>query len=180
MGGDNKIVLGAGGLFTLTGLITGNKKTEQTGLIILQTWLNAGLIVQAGKMLTGRQRPSFDAGIDRWRGFPASLNRYRGEPVSKYDAFPSGHTIEAWALATVIAEQYHDIKIVPVVSYTLATGVGLSRVTEDAHWLSDVILGAAMGYGIGRFMVREHQDTNWTLLPAAGGRNSNLTLVYRF
>ena len=179
-GGDNRFVLGTGAIFTLAGLVTGNKKTEQTGLIALQTFVNAGLIVQVGKLLTGRQRPSFENGEDRWYGFPASLKRFKGEPVSKFDAFPSGHTIEAWALATVFAEQYKDTRIVPVISYTLATGVGLSRVTEDAHWLSDVILGAAMGYGIGKFMVREHKNTNWTFCYLPGSENSRFVAFYKF
>lgn len=179
-GGDNKFVLGTGGIFAITGLISGNSKTSQTGLILLQTWAHAGFIVQVGKLLTGRQRPSFDDGKDWWYGFPASLKRFGSDPVSKYDAFPSGHTIEAWAMATVIAMQYSDCKPVPVISYIFATGVGLSRVTEDAHWLSDVILGAAMGYGIGRYMVREHKDTHWVLLPVHSKGLEGLTAIYRF
>jgi hypothetical protein len=170
----------AGGLFFLSGIILHNEKAKQTGLIALQTWLHAGLIVQVGKLLFGRQRPSFENGEDNWHGFPASLNRFKGESVSKYDAFPSGHTIEAFGLATVIAEQYKDTRIVPILSYSLATGVGLSRITEDTHWLSDVILGAALGYSIGKYMVRERKDTRWTIFPKAAGDDLKVIAVYRF
>jgi membrane-associated phospholipid phosphatase len=179
-GGENVFVLSAGGLFYLSGILSKKDKARQTGLIALQTWVHTGLIVQVGKLLTGRQRPSFENGKDKWHGFPASLNRFKGEPSSKYDAFPSGHTIEAWALATIIAEQYKNIKIVPIISYSLATGVGLSRITEDAHWLSDVILGAALGYSIGKFMVRERKDTRWTIFPRTSGDKMKITAFYRF
>ena len=179
-GGENVFVLSVGGLFYLSGVLSKKDKAKQTGLIALQTWVHAGLIVQVGKLLTGRQRPSFENGKDKWHGFPASLNRFNGEPSSKYDAFPSGHTIEAWALATIIAEQYKNIKIVPILSYSLATGVGLSRITEDAHWLSDVILGAALGYSIGKFMVRERKDTRWTIFPGTSADKMKITAFYRF
>ncbi len=179
-GGEDAFVLSAGTLLYLSGVLSGKEKTKQTGLLALQTWVNAGIVVQVGKLIFGRQRPSFEDGKDRWYGFPASMNKFKDEPSSKYDAFPSGHTIEAWALATVIAEQYKDIKIVPVISYSLATGVGLSRITEDTHWLSDVIMGAALGYSIGKFMVRERKNTRWTLLPGASGNKTEIMAVYKF
>lgn len=178
--GDDPFVIGTGALFFLTGVLSHNKKAKQTGLIALQTWFHTGFIVQVGKFIFGRQRPSYENGVDRWYGFPETLKRLKGEPASKYDAFPSGHTIEAFGLATVIAEQYKDIKIIPVISYTIAAGAGLSRITEDTHWLSDVVLGAAMGYGIGKFMVRERKNTQWTLLPVAHKDDVMLTAIYRF
>lgn len=178
--GDDPFVLGTGTLFVLAGTLAHNKKAKQTGLIALQTWFHTGFIVQIGKLIFGRQRPSYDNGIDQWHGFPESLKRFTGGPVSKYDAFPSGHTIEAFGLATVIAEQYKDKKIIPVICYTIATGAGLSRVTEDTHWFSDVVLGAAMGYGIGKFMVRARKDTKWTLLPVRHKDDVILTAIYSF
>jgi membrane-associated phospholipid phosphatase len=178
--GDDPFVLGTGGLFFLSGVLSGNMKIKQTGLIALQTWFHTGFIARVGKLLFGRQRPSYENGIDKWRGFPESLKMVKGEPSSKYDAFPSGHTIEVFGLATVIAEQYKDIKIIPVISYTLATGTALSRITEDTHWLSDVILGAALGYGVGKYMVRERKHTQWTLLPIFTKDELTLTAIYRF
>ena len=172
--------IGTGSLLFLVGAVSGNKKAKQTGLIALQTWFHTGFIVQVGKLIFGRQRPSYENGEDRWHGFPESLQRFKGGPVSKYDAFPSGHTIEAFGLATVIAEQYKDIKIIPVISYAIAAGAGLSRITEDTHWLSDVLLGAAMGYRIGKFMVRERKDTKWTLLPVRHKDDVILTAIYSF
>jgi len=179
-GGDNHFVLYSCGVFYLSGMIFKDNKAKKTSLMALQAVAHAGLVVEIGKMLTCRQRPSVDDGKDYWNWFPASLKKSKGELQSNYDAFPSGHTIAAWSLATVIARQYKNIKIVPPIAYTYATCVGLSRITEDTHWLSDVILGASLGYSIGKFMVKTRKDTRWTLLPISWNKNVMLTSVYRF
>ncbi len=68
-------------------------------------------------------------------------------------SFPSGHTIAAFSVATVIARRYPKYRWLPYVAYGLAGVVGFSRVTLSAHFPSDVFLGAAMGYSISRFVV---------------------------
>jgi membrane-associated phospholipid phosphatase len=181
LGGDNITVASACALFYLGGTVFHDEKARQTGLMSAEALIHAGLIVTVGKTLTGRQRPSFSNGEDHWNWFPTSLNMYKkGYSKTAYDAFPSGHTIAAWSVATVIAQQYRDIKIVPVICYTLATGVGLSRITEDTHWMSDVILGGALGYCIGSFIVREHSGTRLTLLPVIGDKSLTINSSIRF
>jgi membrane-associated phospholipid phosphatase len=171
-GGDNKTVISVCALFFIGGVALRDDKAKQTGIMAAEALAHAGLIVTIGKTLTGRQRPSFDHGKDLWNWFPASLNMYKeGYYKSGFDAFPSGHTIAAWSVATVIAQQYREKKIIPILCYTIATGVGLSRITEDTHWLSDVILGGALGYSIGRFVVRERSGTRFTFLPVTDGKS---------
>ena len=68
-------------------------------------------------------------------------------------SFPSGHTIAAFSVATVMARRYASRRWVPWVAYGLAGLVGFSRVTNQAHFPSDVFLGAALGYSISRFVV---------------------------
>ena len=72
-------------------------------------------------------------------------------------SFPSGHAITTWALATVIAEQYRDKLFVRYGAYGLATAVSLSRFTGRNHFRSDVIVGSAFGYLIGRYVVGRHR-----------------------
>jgi membrane-associated phospholipid phosphatase len=67
-------------------------------------------------------------------------------------SFPSGHTSNAFTLATV-AEQHYGWKL-GVPAYLVAGLVGASRLGEDAHWLSDVFAGATLGYIVGRTVVR--------------------------
>jgi membrane-associated phospholipid phosphatase len=67
-------------------------------------------------------------------------------------SFPSGHTSNAFALASVV-EGHYGWKI-GVPAYVLAGLMGVSRIHEDKHWLSDVVAGAALGYVVGRTVTR--------------------------
>jgi membrane-associated phospholipid phosphatase len=67
-------------------------------------------------------------------------------------SFPSGHSSNAFALATV-AERHYGWKI-GVPAYLLAGLVGASRLEQDKHYLSDVVAGATLGYIVGRTVVR--------------------------
>lgn len=179
-GGENITVISASALFFFSGMIFHNEKAKQTGLLSVQALAHAGIIVTLGKYFTGRQRPSYDKGKDYWHWFPTSLNAFKkGYSQSGFDAFPSGHTIAAWSVATVIAKQYKEKKIIPIVCYTLATGVGLSRITEVAHWMSDVIIGAALGYSIGNFVVKERADTKFSILPVTDGETVMIGARYK-
>jgi membrane-associated phospholipid phosphatase len=67
--------------------------------------------------------------------------------------FPSGHTISAFAVATVISRRYPHQRWLPFVSYGLATAIGFSRMTTSAHFAGDVFVGSVLGYAISRFVV---------------------------
>jgi len=67
-------------------------------------------------------------------------------------SFPSGHTSNSFALAAV-AERHYGWKV-GVPAYLLAGLVGASRLEQDKHYLSDVVAGAALGYIVGRTVVR--------------------------
>ncbi|MGH9931960.1 MAG: phosphatase PAP2 family protein [Pyrinomonadaceae bacterium] len=60
----------------------------------------------------------------------------------------------------MIAREYgHHRPLVQVGAYGLATAVSLSRYTGRNHFLSDVLVGSAMGYGIGRYVYHKHHAT---------------------
>jgi len=80
---------------------------------------------------------------------------------SNHLSFPSGHTSNAFAWATV-ANHYYGPKF-GVPAYLLASLIGVGRMERNAHWLSDVVGGATMGYLVGRTVV--HKDSD--LLPEA-------------
>jgi membrane-associated phospholipid phosphatase len=67
-------------------------------------------------------------------------------------SFPSGHASNAFALATV-AERHYGWKV-GVAAYGVAALVGVSRLRQNAHYLSDVLGGATLGYVVGRTVVR--------------------------
>lgn len=177
--GDDKTSLTVSTLFLAGGAIFKNEKAKRTAYFGYQTFVHSGIVIQVMKHLASRQRPSVDNGKDKWNGPTAMFKRYT-EKFSPYDAFPSGHTIVAWGMATVIAKQYSEYKWVPITCYTLATVAGLSRVTEDTHWFSDVIIGGSLGYAIGRFVTKKHQNTKWQLFPSFGKDNTTASLIYTF
>lgn len=106
------------------------------------------------KTILGRARP-FVAGHDD----PHDFQLMRGIRSDSYQAFPSGHTTMTFAIASAVTlelEQWHPRSawVVGPLLYGGATLVGLSRMYEDKHWASDVVMGAAIGTFAGLKTVR--------------------------
>jgi membrane-associated phospholipid phosphatase len=175
--------LGIAGAFYLGGLLFKDKKAKETARLTLMTYIHTSIVVQLGKHLTGRQRPSWDNGSDHWAGPAGFFKRYKEGEISHYDAFPSGHTITIFGTATVVAEMYKKTIWVPVLSYSLATMCGLSRITEDTHWLSDVFLGAVLGYAIGKYIVKKRNrlgKSKLNIYPIAHSQQIGINVQYVF
>jgi membrane-associated phospholipid phosphatase len=80
----------------------------------------------------------------------------KGSGLRGNGSFPSGHTIAAFSIATIVAHQYRTHRWVPYVAYGMAGLVGFSRMSLSAHFASDVFVGAALGYSISRFAVLQY------------------------
>ena len=75
-------------------------------------------------------------------------------PVNAKGSFPSGHAASAFAVATVFSMRYSkQHRWVPWVAYGGAALIGFSRVSTNAHFLSDVFFGSALGFSVSRFAV---------------------------
>jgi membrane-associated phospholipid phosphatase len=139
--------------------ITGNRKLRTTTLLASQSYLTAGAIQFALKFIFGRQRPSY---VDYHTLGPEP--DFQGPFYKNTDAlgkktnsaFPSGHTTGVFAAATVYSLEYKDKKWVPFFSYGIASLIGLSRITENKHWLTDIVAGAALGYITGQQVVNNY------------------------
>ena len=134
------------GGFLAVGALSGNDNTLETGEDMFSASLIAsGIVTPTIKLVFGRARPRNNMGVDYFRPF-SNLNA----------SFPSGHTTEAFALASVIAGHYS-----PWFGYTaygLAGMVGLARTYHDAHFASDVLAGAMIGTAVGRAVVRYNDE----------------------
>jgi membrane-associated phospholipid phosphatase len=141
---------GLGGLALFCGinLITNNQKGVQTSVLASQSIFTSLIWVSTLKFATGRERPFYvhqkNETVSKWYGPKKIGQKVFGKYV--YDSFPSGHTAIAFSLATTFAHQYPQIKWVAPVSYSLACLVGISRITENKHWATDVILSSLIGY----------------------------------
>lgn len=155
--GEGYTTGGIAATFYLVGRATHNARARETGLLAGEALIDSAIDVTALKTITHRQRPTVDNGQGEF------FDEDRG------DSFPSGHAISAWSLATVISEEYHKRPLVRVTAYGLATAVSIARYTGRNHFLSDVLVGSALGYGIGHYVYKTHHDPN---LDAASGTSA--------
>ena len=174
--GDGYVDFSVLGLFYLKGLLGDDQRAKNTADLGFRAIMHTGIIVQVLKHATGRQRPSAENGKDGWHGPSGAFKRYSPGRWAYYDAFPSGHTIAAWSLATVIAHQYSHIKIIPPLCYSLAIGAGISRVTEDTHWVSDVFLGTVIGFEVTKQILVDKSPMSLTFKPYRNG----IQMIYTF
>jgi membrane-associated phospholipid phosphatase len=114
------------------GLLGHNDELTRAGGRLAATLFLAGGTTGVAKYVFGRPRPLETTDAD---GF---------DPFSGNDAFPSGHTTVAFALATALSDDIHRTWA-SIGLYSLATGVGWSRMNDNKHWLSDVAGGALVG-----------------------------------
>ena len=140
--GSGYTVAAAAGSFYLLGRVTHNDRAIETGLLGTEAFLNAAIVTSVVKSVTQRARP--DAGDDRGKFFVGG------------SSFPSGHAGSIWSFATVVASEYHDRTGVVIASYGIASLVSVARFTAQRHYLSDVLVGSAVGFGIGRYTYRVH------------------------
>src|SRR5438132_4123977 len=134
----------AAAVFYFVGRTTHNARARETGLLSAEALIDSGIVTSALKLATQRPRPNFDNG--------------RGDFRDDGDSFPSGHATNAWALAAVVGQEYKARPLVKWGVYGIATAVSISRYTGRNHFLSDVLVGSAIGYGVGRYVYRAHHD----------------------
>lgn len=160
------------GGFLVVGAISGNEDTLQVGEDTLTASLIAsGIITPAIKLVFGRARPRANMGVNYFK------------PFSQANAsFPSGHTTEAFALASVISSHY-DETWVSYTTYSIAGLVGLARTYHDAHFASDVLAGAMIGTLVGNSVVgynRERRAGKVALVPDIAPGMMGLRLAGNF
>jgi membrane-associated phospholipid phosphatase len=120
----------------------------------------------------GRARPETGSGNATFRPFQFK---------SDYDSLPSMHTASSFALAHVFASKT-DSLAAKILCYSAASFVGFSRMYQNKHWASDVVLGAAIGELAGASVTRYYASRTGavTLAPVAIDGTPALALVGRF
>lgn len=122
------------GTMWLFGSIKHDDHAAETGRLGIEAAVDSEVVMQVLKLATSRMRPN---GSDSM-------------------SFPSGHSMEAFALAAVLSKEYHDKPLVVFGSYGLAAAVGFARVGALEHFPTDVVAGAVIGELIGRYVVNHH------------------------
>lgn len=105
------------------GVKSTHRLSEMTLLYALSNILETG-IVYTTKSVTPRTRPDGSAN----------------------NSFPSGHTATAFVAAEFLHQEYKGQSVwISVGGYAAASLIGVSRVLNDKHWISDVVAGAGIG-----------------------------------
>jgi hypothetical protein len=144
---------------------TKNQIFQQTKNLAISEILTA-LIVQGLKKTTKITRPN-------------------GSPYS----FPSGHTAQSFTGATALYLEYkNENSFIAYSGYGFSTATGILRITNNKHWLSDVLVGAGIGIFTAQLTWCIDPFKNWTpfkskriaLYPYVNGLDSSAGLCMVF
>ncbi len=113
------------------------KAAKRRFWLLLGTPTLGGALAEVLKLLLRRERPAVLEGLYSWRSFGERTWSTSGL------ALPSSHTLVAFAGAAMLARLYPRARWV---GYTLAGGCAVTRVLARAHFVSDVVLAAGLGW----------------------------------
>jgi hypothetical protein len=139
-----------GGIATY-GFVFNNPKLRTTTALATQSYLTSWFWSTAFKNLSGRLRPqNFEPGS------AANSPKFHGPFYTSNSSFPSQHATLAFAAARVYALEYKHIAIVPIIAYSMAGLISVSRIVENKHWTTDIIAGSLLGWACGTQVVNNY------------------------
>jgi hypothetical protein len=160
------------GAFEVWGEVDGDSTAKNTAMDALTaSIIGPGLIGTSVKYVVGRVRPN------------TATSTFEFKPFSGNQSFPSGHACQAFAVATAIAENYPSWWV-QTLCYGGAGLVGYARIEQNAHYTSDVVAGALLGWSVARAVVHRHNGPpnpnklSWT--PYANGNGYGLVFFKSF
>jgi membrane-associated phospholipid phosphatase len=154
--GATYTLAGFTGVTYLIGRLRTDSHERETGLLGMEAVAHTAIIVEVLKEMAQRERPLEGNQHGRfWKGG---------------SSFPSGHSAESFAVATVFAYEYRDHIAVPITAYSAASLVAFSRLSGQRHWASDIFVGSSTGFLIGRYLYRQHHDPELPGSPVQSGK----------
>ncbi len=136
------------GALAVSGLANDNFTNKKIAFEIVQSAIYTVSITQLLKMSIGRERPYMNSGAYNFSPFQKIDNDYW--------SLPSGHTSLAFSLSTILSENSKS-DLLKAVWFIPAVMTAFSRVYQDEHWTSDVLLGGAVGYFIAKWISDQHK-----------------------
>ena len=124
----------------------------QMGLIDMEAFAIVGAIEGATNIFTARARPySAECGVTR----PANTADCETDALNR--SFFSGHTAMAFTSAALICAHHEALHlfdsgwdhVMCASGFVAASSIGLLRILGDAHYFSDVFVGALVGTTVG-------------------------------
>jgi undecaprenyl-diphosphatase len=127
-------------LFIILSWILAKQKKVLQRLLLL--YGIQSVVIYGLKFLVKRERPLF------FLEMASKLSKGPGEILDP--SFPSGHTVYAFMMATLLAYWFPRYRII---FYIIAGFIGWTRIYLGLHYPTDVISGALLGYGITRVYI---------------------------
>ena len=143
----DRLALCTVGVLAGSGIVLRTPVLTRTSVRVMEALLYTDLVVGFTKSVINRARPYVGTAPD---AFAADPGAFSGDHTKL--AMPSGHAGRVFAIASVLSHQA-DRWYVSVPLYAGAASVGVERVRSGDHWLTDVVVGGAMGYLVGRSVV---------------------------
>ena len=148
--GELYTILGAGVAAYTFGRAAGYTRTEHLGMDEIEGVILAEGINEGAKNIIRRKRPSDPGGI-----------------LTVGYSMPSGHATMTFTAATILQQHLGYKAGIP--TYLIASYVAMSRLHDNVHYLSDVVMGAAEGIIIGRSVTWHGRNFYGELQPVPGG-----------
>lgn len=103
----------------------------------------------------------------------------RDRPTGVCCSFPSGHAAAAWAAATVVERHFGYRMALPTIA--IASYVATSRLHDNVHFLSDVLMGSSIGVATGWTIVGRHGRESYAFnpVPVRGGFALQISRINR-
>ncbi|HXZ42720.1 MAG TPA: capsule assembly Wzi family protein [Terriglobales bacterium] len=136
-------LIGTAGALYLWGKLSHRQHWQETGLLGGEALLDSTFNDELMKLAFGRERPLQGDG--------------KGNFWSGGTSFPSEHAAVAWSITSVFTHEYPG-PLTQLLAYGTASGVSISRITARKHFASDVFIGSAMGWYMGRQVYRAHHE----------------------
>jgi len=157
MGTPGSLYIGVG--MYAVGRVARIDRMADLGLHGTEALLLASSTVYLVKGIAGRARPAVS--IDNERSFVLARGFKSGNDL--YRSFPSGHSAMGFAAAAAVTSETSkwwpgSTWIIGPLMYGGATMIAASRMYNNAHWASDVVMGAAIGTFAGTKVVRYHHS----------------------
>jgi len=133
----------------LTGIAASDTSVEAVSTRAFESLALSGAAALVLKTAIGRKRPDLP---------PNTPFTYHPFTIHG-NSLPSGRTAIAFAVATSLASETRD-HWSDALFYSIATLTAFSRINDDKHWLSDTLMGAALGIVSARLVRHWHHNSS--------------------
>lgn len=132
----------------VTGSFRHDEHATETGILSGEAIGDSLAVSEVIKIISRRERPTVDD----------AHGKFFQPNVGFGSSFASNHAFIAWSAASAVATEYHGPWTM-IAAYSLAAGVSITRVLGQEHFPSDVFVGSACGWLIGRYVVHHRRRT---------------------